>query len=199
MSGHFSSSEGGRADDGPAPEPETPTAETAVLSTSHGDADVPPRPSRAARLRDAESVTHSEPGGHAEAPADGAAGASNGATAEAAQSRSASGPSLRRRTALRRRIRVLEARRDELLRDLGGLVFELSRRDRARPDLVQGKTAALGEVTGELESIAAELGGNPSASPAIATSRPQCPACGALHGAADVYCAACGADLRGTP
>jgi len=68
MSGPFSSPEGDRADDGPQPQPETSTAETAVLSTSDGDPSAPPRPSRAARLRDAETGDATEVTPPAEEP-----------------------------------------------------------------------------------------------------------------------------------
>jgi hypothetical protein len=202
MSGPFSSSEGDRADDGPKPEPETPTAETAVLPTSDGDASVPPRPSRAARLRDAEDGESPEDANGATAPAEEAATPEADAQAQAEGEPPAepAPPRLtfRRKAALRRRARSLEVRRAELLRDLGGLVFELSRAGRERPDLVHGKLVAVQHATAELDEIAAELGGRAGDRPAFAPGLGgECPSCAAVHGAEDAYCSVCGTDLRG--
>jgi hypothetical protein len=90
----------------------------------------------------------------------------------------------------------LAARRDqlsgelaELQWDLGGLVYEMARRDHFRLDLVvrqaaklQGVDAELGEVERLLHLEQAGAGGS-------------CAACGALHARGAVYCWQCGADL----
>jgi hypothetical protein len=107
----------------------------------------------------------------------------------------------RRPDALAARARAVEpaelaARRDELSAqlaelqwDLGGLVYEMARRDHFRLDVVvrqaaklQGVDAELGEVERLLRLEQAGAGGT-------------CPACGALHARGAVYCWQCGADL----
>jgi Double zinc ribbon len=60
--------------------------------------------------------------------------------------------------ALKRERRVLLREREDRLRDLGGLVFEMYRRDRFRTDLVTERCAdlvALEERLGELDSLLA--------------------------------------------
>jgi hypothetical protein len=90
----------------------------------------------------------------------------------------------------------LVSRRDELAAqlvelqwDLGGLVYEMARRDHFRLDVVvsqaaklQGVDAELGEVERLLHLEQAGAGGT-------------CSACGALHAHGAVYCWQCGADL----
>ena len=77
----------------------------------------------------------------------------------------------------------------ELQWDLGGLVYEMARRDHFRLDVVarqaaklQAVDAELGEVERLLHLERAGAGGN-------------CPACGALHARGAVYCWQCGTDL----
>jgi hypothetical protein len=90
----------------------------------------------------------------------------------------------------------LVARRDQLASqlaelqwDLGGLVYEMARRDHFRLDVVVGQAAKLQEVDAELGEVErllhlerAGAGGT-------------CPACGALHAHGAVYCWQCGTDL----
>ncbi len=90
----------------------------------------------------------------------------------------------------------LAARRDqlstelaELQWDLGGLTYEMARRDHFRLDVLvrqaaklQGVDAELGEVERLLHLERAGAGGT-------------CPACGALHARGAIYCWQCGADL----
>ena len=77
----------------------------------------------------------------------------------------------------------------ELQWDLGGLVYEMARRDHFRLDVVVRQAAKLQEVDAELGEVErllhlerAGAGGT-------------CPACGALHAHGAVYCWQCGTDL----
>jgi len=83
----------------------------------------------------------------------------------------------------------LSAQLAELQWDLGGLVYEMARRDHFRLDVVirqaaklQAVDAELGEVERLLHLDRAGAGGT-------------CPACGALHARGAVYCWQCGTDL----
>src|SRR5688572_26385339 len=62
-------------------------------------------------------------------------------------------PSFRSRGRMRRRLRYLRRARELGFRDLGGLVFDLRRFDRDRPDLVDAKIHALHEVDRELRAL----------------------------------------------
>lgn len=93
----------------------------------------------------------------------------------------------------RRRLRYLRKVRELQLRDLGGLVFDLHRFDRQRPDLVESKLEQLAETDRELRGLEAAVStmrtGREIREPGIGGT---CQACGALHGSADRFCAACG-------
>lgn len=104
------------------------------------------------------------------------------------RARTAAGEAPRRAThpgALKRERRALLREREDRLRDLGGLVFEMYRRDRFRVDLVTERCAdlvALDERLGEVDSLLA-----------AATSRGglRC-ACGAPLAWGAHFCANCG-------
>ena len=116
-------------------------------------------------------------------------------------------PTTLRRGRLRKRLRFLERERELLLRDLGGLVYEIHRtgtsRDREHHRaLVAGKVARLAGLDAELESGLAALG---EARGDTVLREPGigglCPRCGEIHGSDARFCAACGFPLEvtGTP
>lgn len=109
-----------------------------------------------------------------------------------------SAPSFRDRGRLRRRLRYLRRARELGFRDLGGLVFDLRRFDRDRPDLVQAKLDALSAVDRELRALEVALDQrrpiHELREPGIAS----CPRCGALHPTDARFCPACGTALRGS-
>jgi len=111
---------------------------------------------------------------------------------------SPSTPSFRDRGRLRRRLRYLRRARELGFRDLGGLVFDLRRFDRERPDLVQAKLDALAGVDRELRALEIALD---QRSPIHELREPgiaSCPHCGALHASDDRFCPACGSGVRGS-
>jgi hypothetical protein len=61
---------------------------------------------------------------------------------------------------MRRRLRRQKRVRDELLLDLGALVFELYRRDERAPELLQRKAAELDEVYTEVRALEDALDGD---------------------------------------
>src|SRR3954471_23600702 len=66
--------------------------------------------------------------------------------------------SWRRRTQMRRRLRYLRRARELALRDLGGLVFDLDRFGRDRPDLVRAKLDSLRALDTERRTLEGALG-----------------------------------------
>jgi hypothetical protein len=102
--------------------------------------------------------------------------------------RTAAGEAPRRAThpgALKRERRALLREREERLRDLGGLVFEMFRRDRFRVELVTERCADLAALEGRLDELDSLL--------AAATTRGglRC-ACGAPLAGSAHFCANCG-------
>jgi hypothetical protein len=105
-------------------------------------------------------------------------------------------PSTQRRGRLRRRLRHLRRVREALLRDLGGMVFEIHRSGQAGAEaqsrLVGAKLARLDAVNGELhelEEILDDRRGMVMREPGIGGT---CPLCGELHGSDARFCWACG-------
>ena len=104
-------------------------------------------------------------------------------------------PTSQRRGRLRRRLRHLRRVRELLMRDLGGLMFEIHRSgeqtDTTRA-LVDGKLARLASVDAELRELQSILGDRHATvlrEPGIGGT---CPLCGELHGSEARYCWACG-------
>jgi hypothetical protein len=106
-------------------------------------------------------------------------------------------PSFRSRGAMRRRLRYLRRARELGFRDLGGLVFDLRRFERDRPDLVEAKVHALSEVDGELRALERALGDRRDVTELREPGIASCPRCGALHGSDARYCSSCGLALHG--
>ncbi len=106
-------------------------------------------------------------------------------------------PSFRSRGAMRRRLRYLRRARELGFRDLGGLVFDLRRFERDRPDLVDAKVHALFEVDVELRALERALGDRREVTELREPGIASCPRCGALHGSDARYCSSCGLALHG--
>lgn len=105
-------------------------------------------------------------------------------------------PSVRRRAQLRRRLRFLRRRRELELRDLGGLVFDLSRFAGQRPDLVQAKVEVLVTTDAERRSLERALGDErPLRELREAGIGGVCSACGTLYASDARFCLSCGAPL----
>ena len=106
-------------------------------------------------------------------------------------------PSTRRRGSLRRRLRYLERARHVMLRDLGGLVYEIHRREHAdAKTLVDAKVERLAAVDAELRELDQALGPRGETvlrEPGIGGS---CPNCGELHPSDARFCARCGTALQ---
>jgi len=106
--------------------------------------------------------------------------------------------SARRRGRARRRLRFLRRSRELLLRDLGGLVYEIHRAgERGRhEELVTAKAQRLAALDAEARALEAALG-EPRGEvvlrePGIGGT---CPACGELHASDARFCSACGTPL----
>jgi hypothetical protein len=108
-----------------------------------------------------------------------------------------SAPSFRDRGRLRRRLRYLRRARELGFRDLGGLVFDLRRFDRERPDLVQAKLDGLAGMDQELRALEIALDQRTPIHELREPGIASCPRCDALHATYDRFCPACGIGLRG--
>jgi hypothetical protein len=73
--------------------------------------------------------------------------------------------------------------------DLGGLVYEMARRDHFRMDVVVRQAARLQEIDAELGEVERLLRLEQ------ASAAGACPSCGALHAHGAVYCWKCGESL----
>src|SRR4051812_44817511 len=100
--------------------------------------------------------------------------------------------SWRRRSGMRRRLRYLRRARELALRDLGGLVFDLDRFDRERPDLVRAKLDALGALDRERRALETALDERREEDVLREPGIASCPRCGALHGSDARFCSSCG-------
>jgi hypothetical protein len=104
---------------------------------------------------------------------------------------------------LRRERRALLQLREERLRDLGGLLLEMFRRDRFREDLVRDRCEELLEIDDHLAALDSLLGlawtvpdqARCTCGAPIADDARFCPACGRSLGDSSRVCAACGGAL----
>ena len=126
------------------------------------------------------------------APGDGATAVS---TAEVVES--AGSASFRDRGRLRRRLRFLRRARELAFRDVGGLIFDMRRFDRERPDLIEAKLAALGAVDRELRALERVLDDRRPIHELREPGLSSCPRCGALHASEDNFCPRCGLQFGG--
>jgi hypothetical protein len=105
-------------------------------------------------------------------------------------------PTLRTRGRIRRRARYLRRLREIQLRDIGGLALELHRLGRRRDDLISLKVLAAAETDRELRALEHALAErSPMRELREAGIGGACESCGAVHGSADHFCAACGEPL----
>jgi hypothetical protein len=105
-------------------------------------------------------------------------------------------PSTRRRGKLRRRLRHLRGVREVLLRDLGGMVFQIHRAERDGDHSVQAvvseklhRLAGVDRELRDLEAILDDRRGMVIREPGISGT---CPNCGELFGSEARFCWACG-------
>lgn len=101
-------------------------------------------------------------------------------------------PTTRRRARLRRRLRHLRGVREVLLRDLGGMVFEVHRAGAHDSPVVGQKLARLAMVDAELRELESALDdrkGMVVREPGIGGT---CTNCGELYGSEARFCWACG-------
>jgi hypothetical protein len=111
-------------------------------------------------------------------------------------------PATERRSRLRRRTRYLRRVRELLLRDLGGLVYEIHRStggDRMHyASLVRAKAERLAALDAELFALEKRIGAE---HPETVLREPgvggSCPSCGELHASDARFCSACGTPLTG--
>jgi hypothetical protein len=82
--------------------------------------------------------------------------------------------------------------RELAFRDLGGLVFDLDRFGREKPELVEMKLAGLRSIDGELRALELALGDERDVEELEEPGIAACAHCGALHGSDDKFCPACG-------
>jgi zinc-ribbon domain len=92
--------------------------------------------------------------------------------------------------ALRRERRAILRAREERIRDLGGLVLEMYRRDRFRQDLVYEQAAEIVGIEDRLFQVDQLLA--LAASRGRATAAQQCPQCGSPVFPGARFCATCG-------
>jgi hypothetical protein len=137
------------------------------------------------------------------APADGAAPPQE-AAAEAPPARAPRRPPYHP-GALRRERKALARAREERIRDLGGLILEMFRRDRFREDLIRGQTeevfgmeSRIGEIDGVLIATRRQVQTARCACGApIVWGSHFCANCGRPTGEAVVTCSNCGHPLPG--
>jgi len=102
------------------------------------------------------------------------------------------GPSFRDRGKLRRRLRYLRRVRELGFRDLGGLVFDLDRFGKDKPDLVRAKLDALKAIDGELRALESALGDERPVEELHEPGIASCAHCGTIHGSEARFCPNCG-------
>jgi hypothetical protein len=106
-------------------------------------------------------------------------------------------PSARERGAMRRRARQLRRRREAMLLELGALLFEMHRRDRHEPELLDRKLAEIRALDDEERALAAALEQERTTAELVrAGVAGPCPSCGLLAGTSARYCERCGTELR---
>ena len=134
------------------------------------------------------------------APAAGAPGAGDGPAQVIVQELPAgagAGASFRDRGKLRRRLRFLRRTRELAFRDIGGLIFDMRRFGRERPDLVESKIAALAAVDQELRALERILDDRRPIHELREPGITSCARCGALHSSDSNFCPNCGLQIGG--
>ena len=105
--------------------------------------------------------------------------------------------SFRDRGRLRRRLRFLRRARELAFRDVGGLIYDLRRFGRERPDLVEAKLTALAAVDRELRALERVLEDERPIHELREPGLSSCQRCGALHASEDRFCPRCGLQFGG--
>lgn len=176
-----------RADGAPPPMPEPPEASAssepaaAVPAEADHPTSVLPAVERSPELEETGPVDAPLPGGVA-VPA-------------GAEGPPLSSPAFLTRGKLRRRLRYLRRVREIGFRDLGGLVFDLDRFGRERPDLVELKLTGLKSIDAELRTLEVALADVRDGEELFEPGISACPRCGALHGSEAHFCPGCGAPV----
>jgi hypothetical protein len=101
-------------------------------------------------------------------------------------------PAWMQRGRMRRRLRYLRSAREVGLRDLGGLVLDLHRFDRERPDLVKAKVDALTALDDERRRLEAALDDRREIDLLREPGLAGCERCGALLPSDARFCPGCG-------
>jgi hypothetical protein len=109
----------------------------------------------------------------------------------------AGGASFRDRGKLRRRLRFLRRTRELAFRDIGGLMFDMRRFGRDRPDLVEAKIGALAAVDQELRALERVLDDRRPIHELREPGITSCARCGALHASDSNFCPNCGLQITG--
>lgn len=151
-------------------------------------------PSRRSRLPGLAKLRQALPWGRRAAPSP-AAGADGETAAQVVESAGSS--SFRDRGKLRRRLQYLRRARELAFRDVGGLMFDMRRFDRERPDLVEAKLSALGAVDDELRALERVLDDRRPIHELREPGLSSCQRCGALHASEDNFCPHCGLQFGG--
>ncbi len=105
--------------------------------------------------------------------------------------------SFRDRSKLRRRLQYLRRARELAFRDVGGLIFDMRRFERDRPDLVEAKLSALTAVDAELRALERVLDDRRPIHELREPGLSSCQRCGALHASEDNFCPQCGMQFGG--
>ena len=108
------------------------------------------------------------------------------------------GASFRDRGKLRRRLRFLRRARELAFRDIGGLMFDMRRFGRERPDLVEAKIGALAAVDQELRALERILDDRRPLHELREPGITSCARCGALHASESNFCPNCGLQVGGS-
>ncbi len=147
-----------------------------------------------------QRVFRRRPGSHVPVPPAGTAPVEGQPVAPGVPPQAAIAPSAQSfhdRGRLRRRLRHLRRARELGYRDLGGLLFDLRRFGRTRPDLVEAKLDALTAVDRELRTLEVVLDDRRSIQELREPGIASCPRCGALHSSESHFCPNCGLPLDG--
>ena len=180
-----------RADAAPATSGD-PLGVTPPTGETGGDGEAPP----ATTSGDPLGATAAAPAGDAPAEqATAVAPAAGETVVEAAPADAA--PGFRSRARIRRRLRYLRRYRELAFRDLGGLVFDLHRFGRERPDLVAQKLGGLATVDRELRALETALRDRQDVTQLREAGIAGCPRCQTLHDTDANFCPGCGTALRG--